>query len=266
MTRIIGIVLFFLTIATISAIMLNTEASNTTGVVNFNVKPLDIPDPEKHQEVSIFGCNNVSKTIKNLEWGKQYSRELTYGWQEDKSFYVAQYYLASPPVPIPSKPDEKTTLGLLYQDHFRFEGVEPSVEVTLDYNQLMPVYLSYIDIDYGNCQGKVDQIPINTICPQFPYKNGEHKLASGIGLLANKKDQRRIFLPTLDVAGKNPLQCSASILNDIQLDYRISFSIGELIIDELDLTQQLLNPSSIPLKLFCEKRPDTEPLPSGCTP
>jgi len=246
-------------------------------IVIFDVEELNIPHNQqqtKQQSVTLFGCNDTRKEKKDLIWGEESSMLLPYGWHNDdgKNFFVAQYYVASPPVPAKPKKGKKTTLGLLYKDNFRFETQEPSETIKLDYNVLKPMYLSYLNVDFGSCKGKVDYIPIRTSCPEYPSVNGNTKPASGIGVIENIQDHGKIFIPTMDEGGVNPLQCHASILNDIQLHYKIGFSINDVITDNINLTQQLieqLHPTDTRhsdqiITLICDERPESAPLPSGC--
>ncbi|MGH1428838.1 MAG: hypothetical protein ACRBEE_12915, partial [Arenicella sp.] len=158
----------------------------------------------------------------------------------EKAFFAARYYLASPPVPPQPKPGEKTTIGLLKPDKFVFTTTPPEQKVVLDYTVLTPVYLQFVDIDYGTCNGVVNTIPVNTVCPYFPHVEGDLRPASGIGVLENKDDASKIFLPSIDAKGEFPLQCDATILNDIQLHYKIRFKVGKSQTETLDLTNHFV--------------------------
>lgn len=235
------------------------------GIVNFHADPLSghngMPQP-----FNWYGCNPTNNGSGSVNWSGNSSSKLPYGLQSggSKSYFAARYYLASPPVPVNPASGQQTTLGLLKPDNFTFTSTPPMQDVTLDYNVLKPMYLQFIDIDYGNCKGKVDTIPINTVCPKFPHVEGEPRLASGIGVLENKGDASRIFLPSEDAAGLSPLQCDATILNDIQLYYKISFLVEETIVETLNLTSQFKNNPNIPVTLLCEERPVSD-IPPGCS-
>jgi hypothetical protein len=110
----------------------------------------------------------------------------------------------------------------------------------------------------------VDIIQINTVCPNFPYVEGESRLASGIGFLENKDGASKIFLPSVDASGMIPLQCQATILNDIQLYYKISFQVEEAITDTLDLTSWFKTHPKIPVTLFCVEQ-NASDIPPGCS-
>ena len=224
------------------------------------------------QNVSFFGCNDIRKDKNDLNLGQSASISLPYGWHNDdgKNFFVAQYYAAFSPVPANPKKGQKTTLGLSSKDNFRFETQQPSTTIKLDYNTLKPLYLSHLNVDFGSCKGKVDHIPVRTSCSEYPYANGSKKQVAGIDVIENKWGYGEMFIPTMDEGGVNPLQCNASILNDIQLHYKIGFSVDGVVTDNINLTQQLIkqlhptgNSNKI-ITLICDERPRNDPLPSSC--
>lgn len=249
---------------------LHAEDINTpgTGIVHFHADPLSGHDG-KPQPINWYGCNPTNNGVGSVNWNGSSSSTLPYGPQSDgsKPYFAARYYLASPPVPVQPPSAQNTIIGLLKPDHFTFTSdtsASPVQDVTLDYNLLKPMYLQFVDIDYGNCKGKVGIIPINTVCPKFPYVEGEPRLASGIGVLKNKDGASRIFLPSVDAAGLNPLQCQATILNDIQLYYKIGFLVEEAITETLDLTSWFKTHPKIPVVLHCEEH-NASYIPPGCS-
>ena len=232
-------------------------------------------DHENNQQnISLFGCNNIRKDQSDLIGGQSSSVSLPYGWHNDdgKNFFVAQYYVEFPSVPTNPKKGQKTTLGLLSKDNFRFETQVPSKTIKLNYNALEPMYLSHLSVDFGSCKGKVDYVPIRTSCPEYPHVNGNKSPVAGIDIIEDKRGYGEMFIPTRDEGGVNPLQCKASILNDIQLHYKIGFSVGDVVTDNINLTQQLIeqlhpngnNNSGQIITLICDERPRSAPLPSGC--
>jgi hypothetical protein len=251
------------------ALSLNLQAEDINilekGIVNFHADSLSGYDG-RSQPINWYGCNPTNSGVGSVNWRGNSSSELPYGLRSDggKSYFAARYYLASPPVPANPAPGQQTTLGLLKPDSFTFTSIPPVQDVTLDYNVLKPMYLQFIDINYGNCEGKVNTIPINTVCPKFPHVEGEPRLASGIGVLENMDDASKIFLPSEDAAGLSPLQCEATILNDIQLHYKISFLVKEAITETLNLTSQFKTNPNIPVVLLCEERPVSY-IPPGCS-
>lgn len=167
------------------------------GIVNFHADSLSGHNG-KSQPINWYSCNPTNNGVSSVNWHGNSSSNLPYGLQSNgnKSYFAAKYYLASPPVPAKPTPGQQTTIGLLRPDNFTFTSNPPVQDVTLDYNVLKPMYLQFVDIDYGNCESKVDTIPINTVCPKFPHVEGEPRLASGIGVLKNKDNASRIFLPS----------------------------------------------------------------------
>jgi hypothetical protein len=246
---------------------LHAEAINTpaTGTVKFHADSLPGHDGQP-QPINWFGCNPTNNGVGSVSWNGDSASRLPYGPQSDgnKPYFAARYYLASPPVPVQPPPGQPTIIGLLKPDHFTFTSEPPVQDVTLDYTLLKPMHLQFVDIDYGNCKGKVDIIPINTVCPKFPYKEGAPRLASGIGVLENKDGARKIFLPSVDAAGLSPLQCQATILNDIQLHYKISFRVEETLTETLDLTSWFKTHPKAPVTLFCVEQ-NASYMPPGCS-
>lgn len=236
------------------------------GTVHFHADPLPGHDG-KPQPISWFGCDPANDNgVGSVDWNGNSSSALPYGWKSDgkRSYFAARYYLASPPVPAQPAPGHRTIIGLLKPDHFTFTSEPPVQDVRLDYNRLEPMFLQFVDIDYGNCKGRVDIIPINTVCPKFPYKEGEPRLASGIGVLENKDGASRIFLPSEDAEGLKPLQCQATILNDIQLHYKISFRVEGTPTETLDLTSRFKTDPKAPVTLLCVEHPASY-TPPGCS-
>lgn len=242
------------------------------GIVNFNVNTPPINHPGQ-QNVQLFGCNNTVVTA-NLNWAED-NQLLTvpYGSQKTESgttYHLSKYYLASPPVPLKVPENQTTNIGLLTPDRFVFQGERPAQIVNFDYSILTPTYLRHVPVNFGyQLEGEfscaeigVDAVPINTDCPNFPWKNGALG-ASGIGYIQNQAQQNQVFIPTLEPDGKAPLQCSVSALNDIMLNVRVLFDTGEGLRETLDLTKHYLDKRTI--QLVCMPRFEEE-LPPGCMP
>lgn len=242
------------------------------GRINFNVNKVPTKTSQP-QPVSLFGCNYTRTNI-SLSWGKdnQVVSRIPYGNQKSasgKEYFARKYYMAAPPVPPKPAPDQKTNIGLMTPDRFTFKGEKAGQIVDLDYQILKPTYLSHVDVDYNynstknsnSCRDlKVNYIPIDIHCPEFPWKNGAFG-ASGIGFFKDTDNQRRIFVPTLEKHGKSPLQCHATALDDIILDYEIFFETAEGKSKAVDLTEFMISKKTIPL--ICEPRAITD-IPPGC--
>ncbi len=270
--------------------LISSACAEQSGYVSFNLGESPIKNPkqkksEGKQEVSLYGCNTIlnpttrdkNLNIQMFNWNEknQVLTDVPYGPQtseDGKKYYVSKYYMASPPVPIP-KGDEKTNIGLVIPDYFTFNGDKPVQIVHLDYTILEPVELKYVEanFNYKSIEGiqscaehEVNFVPINIQCKNFPWINKKStsilknaKGASGIGRLRNESKQNRIFIPIQD--RDVPLQCEVTILDDILLDYEVSFVEGGQEVKTISLTKYYEEKRD--MELMC--RPRWE-LPSGC--
>lgn len=240
------------------------------GIVTFNLNA----SPVEHastQPVTLYGCNNtVIKT--KLFWNaeNQVLTNIPYGsYQSDtgKSYYVAKYYILSPPV-TRNSPDEKNPyVGLVTPDSFTFEGKKPAQIVNIDFRVFKPTYLHYIPIDFNymhngkSCASQhVDSIPMNMHCKDFPWLNGAYG-GSGIEMMINGKAPGA-FLPMLE-ENKYPLQCKATILDDVMLNTEVFFASpdGKTMTKTINVTK--VYEKTDPIKLICIPRAPTD-VPAGC--
>ncbi len=250
--------------------------SSQSGILNVNVgrSPAieDVPQP-----VSLYGCNNtVVETQVFWNTQNQILGEIPYGSRMSdagKEYVVSKYYIASPPAwrttkqieNAAAKKDAQPFIGLVTPDSFTFTGMKPAQIVNFDYRILMPTYLEHIQVDFNWSEDEVlscaeqgvTAIPINTACPNFPWRAGAEG-ASGIGLL--NTDGSTAFLPTLK-KDEDPLQCSVTLLNDIMLDHKVFFSTDEGLKETINLTQYHAEKKT--MNLVCvERLPDD--IPAGC--
>lgn len=250
--------------------------SSQSGILNVNVgrSPTidDVPQP-----VSLYGCNNtVVETQVYWDTQNQILGAIPYGSrmsESGKEYVVSKYYIASPPAwrttkqieNAAAKKDAQPFIGLVTPDNFTFTGSKPAQIVNFDYRILMPTYLEHVQVDFNWSEDEVlscaeqgvTSIPINTECPNFPWRAGAEG-ASGIGLL--NTDGSTAFLPTLK-KHEDPLQCSVTLLNDIMLDHKVFFSTDEGLKETINLTQY--QAESKTMKLVCVERLP-EDIPAGC--
>ena len=259
-------------------LLANSVFADDAGVINFNVNKPPVP-PTQRQEVNLLGCNNEVRTT-YVEWDRdnQIVRDIPYSLEarisgSNKPYWNTKWYVASPPIPL-VKEGEITNIGIVTPDRFVFSGENPARIVDLDYTILEPVFLQYVKVNYNykptvrnerlqSCaeQG-VSFVPLNTSCPDFPWSNGAEG-AAGVGFLKNEPGHREVFIPTTDQNGTRPLQCGVTVLNDILLDYEITFATLEGPSASADLTQAYNNGDT--LQLMCVRRAQRD-LPEGCAP
>lgn len=245
-------------------------------MVNFNLGKSPIENSPV-QPVTIYGCDNVVKS--NLFWdtNNQVVGNIPHGnfvSNSGKPYYVSKYYISSPPAfrkgSIPSSIAQQPYLGIITPNTFTFKGEKPAQIVYFDYRILNPMYITDIPVDYQheNVNGDtckslhVNLIPVNTECKDFPWRNGALG-ASGIGEIT--KNNKFVFLP-LREEGKNPLQCSVTILDDIVLDYDIYFMThNNKRSKTVSLTEYYNNNGqNNKIKLLCFRRDENE-IPTGCS-
>ena len=267
MKKIIGILI------TLSP-LLGSSFALAEATINFNVNPAPVT-PEGQQVVTLLGCDNVARNElinTNVSWGED--NQVLSGIPYESGFYDSQkeygstkYYLASPPIPGQVENGQTTNIGLLAPNQFTFKGERPAQVVNLDYQILRPTYLQFVKVNYDQAvescpEPKINLIPINTDCPNFPWHNGSLG-AAGIGFLEDKDTHRRVFIPTFDAAGENPLQCAVTILDDIMLNHRVFFETTSGPKKSVSLTDAYLG--HIELQLVCHER-EPDDIPPGCTP
>lgn len=253
-----------------------------TGLVSFNTGRSPVEDAAV-QSVSLFGCHNTQVDA-DLFWDTegQVVGHIPYGWHEsgDKPYFVGKYYVASPPVfrhvrethgaDPHREPKENPFVGLVIPDRFSFEGERPAQVVNLDYRILEPTYLHSVGANFdfpghaGTCRELgVEAVPINTDCPDFPWRNGALG-ASGIGQLT--ADGGNAFVPSRK-KDEDFLQCNVTLLDDVVLHAEVFFVTEEDGVERptksLDLTALL--EANETLKLLCTPRP-LDDIPSGCLP
>lgn len=244
--------------------------AESSAIINFNLGPSPVAGLTV-QPVTLFGCNN---TVVNsqLFWGTQ-NQALThipYGRfksKSGKSYVVAKYYIASPQV-VDSESDKKAVyIGLVTPDQVTFHGARPARIVSLDYRILHSVYLASVPVDFNykyhggkSCaeQG-VTLIPINTQCKNFLWNNGALG-ASGIGQLSIHPASTAFLLTRKK--DKDPLDCRATILDDIMLNHEVYFATKNGKSKTIDLTQY--HNESKTMQLICIPRKSTD-IPSGCS-
>lgn len=241
--------------------------ASDSGIVNFNLgkSPFAGSPP---QPVTLYGCNTVIHSDLFWDSANQVVGGIPYGWQSDNSYYVSKYYMSSPPA-FSDDQSAPVYLGLVTPDRFTFEGMRPAQIVYFDYYILKPMYYTNIPVDYTHKpKGKkscaelgVDIIPMNTSCADYPWRNGALG-ASGVGHMANTKEKRNVVLPLLE-QGKDPLQCATAILDDIILNFDISFALPDGTTSKtVNLTDYFAPRKNKTLALQC--LPRVEDIPTGC--
>jgi len=264
------ILFIVLLVATISA---SSSWTREEGVVVFNVKKF----PEKigksketlRQEIMLLGCN--TKKSVEVEWQEDGQNfDIPYGtvnFGTEREYFVSKYYLASPPV----KKNFKSILGKLSPDNFVFQSGEekPKQYIDVNYSVLPPVSLVEINADFDHrsrpaektcAEQKVNLVPINIVCPNFPQISGR-KGASGIGYLENQPGFDKIFVPKTGIELSNVLNCSATILDEIILEHEIFFDTTLRRSKTVNMKKLYDNNES--MKFVCVKRRPDNP-PEGC--
>ncbi|PIZ04840.1 MAG: hypothetical protein COY58_01945 [Gammaproteobacteria bacterium CG_4_10_14_0_8_um_filter_38_16] len=241
------------------------------GIINFNLNPSPVTHTSV-QPVTLYGCNNtVIKT--KLFWNAQNQllTNIPYGNYKSntgKSYHIAKYYVLSPPVTRNSPEKQNPYVGLVIPDRFVFHGKKPAQIINIDFRVFKPTYLHYIPVDFNyihngkSCSGQhVNAILINIHCKDFPWINGAFG-GSGIGIMTNSKTPSS-FLPMLE-KNKHPLQCTATIIDDILLNTKVFFALenGKKMGKTIDLTK--LYKKSGAIKLICVPRAPTD-IPAGCS-
>ena len=261
--------ILFTSIALTSPTIVHAEQYQS-GVINFNANPSPVEGVTRHQ-VTLYGCNTKIDTT--VDWGRdnQVLAFIPYGQrqakteQSEKPYYVSKYYLVSPPLPVPKNSSEPTNIGLLTPDTFQFKGSKPVQIVNLDYNILQPTYLHFVPVEFDqqSCgQDQIKELPVNIQCPNFPWFNGGEG-ASGIAVIENDSNSS-VFIPTLDVKGEQPLQCSVTLLDDIMLEHEIYIKNQKQNPKTINLTEfYLTHGINKSIQLACKPRP-SEQLPIGC--
>jgi len=261
------VVATILVISAILAISIRAQTSQT-GIVSFSLAHSPVANSPV-QPVILMGCNNTVVNT-NLFWNSenQVLGNVPYGNHKSdsgKSYYISKYYIASPPVYRKSPDKQNPFIGMVIPDRFTFQGEKPAQIVNLDYRILNPTYLHSIPVDYNymhngkSCKSqKVNLIPINTQCKDFPWRNGALG-AAGIGQLSHNPSSTA-FLPMLK-KNKDPLQCKVTILDDVMLDFEVFFASKDGKTKSLNLTK--LYEQSESMKLICIPRSPTD-VPAGC--
>ncbi|MDX8392579.1 MAG: hypothetical protein R8K53_08465 [Mariprofundaceae bacterium] len=283
MKKIIALLFSTCAISALSSTVSIAASTEKTGLVNFNVNSPPV-STQKRQPIQAFGCNTSQDAA--VSWGMENQlMALPYGKHTStsgKEYHVSKYYLASPPIPDPTPQGQPTNIGLLTPDKFRFTGKQPAHIVNLDYSILEAVYLQTVKANFKYNPKKRDQdkiqntkkakkgpsckklgidfVPINVVCPNFPWKNGSMG-ASGIGFLDNSKGKAWFFMSTQDAKGQHPLQCSVTILDDILLDHEVYFATTNGPSKTVDLTY--LYESGKEMEMICHLR-DEDDVPPGC--
>ena len=250
-----------------------------SGLINFNIgkPPVDNYSP---QPVTLFGCNNtIFKSEISWDTPNQVIGNIPYGHRESKlkkskkPYFISKYYVASPPSYPVGKNKNFGYLGLVTPDHFVFQGDRPAQIVNLDYRILESTYFGNIPVDFNypkgptSCKGRgVTSIPLNIECKNLPWKNGA-KGGSGIAHLKWDKDGSSTFLPFLDKNKKHPLQCSATLLDDVMLDHEVYFSFDNIQTKTVNLANEYkrLHGTKQEIKLICVPRGPLD-IPKGCAP
>jgi hypothetical protein len=254
-----------------------SKAIDDQAIISFNVKeyPSYLPQHGKAplQGVTILACN--TKTDIKISWGENnQSYNLPYGEvasETEGEYFISKYYLASPPV---NNQVENAILGQLRPDNFSFnekgsrqnprDKFSKDIEVT--YSVLPAVSVGEIKTDFTyidettpeSCkQQGVKLVPINIKCDDFPRLNGRYG-ASGVGFLESSSPNDKIFVPKFGDGSARPLNCSATILDDIVLKHNITFSNGEKTVDMARLYSD-----KQAMQFVCVKREPGD-IPKGC--
>lgn len=272
---------------------LNTQAQGILpietngGYLNFNL--LEVPDSSlDRQEVSLYGCN-TSISTRQLVWDNkknlvrgvkdQVFPQIPYGYREEagKSYYISKYYIASPPVMPKQKGYLPVDIGLVTPDNFTLFGEKPVQLVYLDYTILKPVYLNYVNANYGYDDGVhptcdslgLNLLPINIQCDDFDWKNKVEtpiifnaKGASGVARMLNEENQNRLFLPSKN-AHTDYLNCTITILDDILLNHEVFFVKNDSLLKTISLTDYYTDSTMVGTDIQLSCRVRTE-LPAGC--
>lgn len=245
-------------------------AKTQTGTINFNLNRSPVAHAPM-QPVTLYGCNNTAISTE-LFWNSQNQvlTNIPYGKYKSKSgktYTVAKYYVVSPAVARSFSDKRNPYVGLVIPDHFTFRGERPAQIVNMDYRVFKPTYLHYIPIDFHyahngkSCASQhVNSVLINIHCKDFPWLNGAYG-GKGIGIMTNSKNPNT-FLPMLE-KNKHPLQCTATIVDDIMLNTKAYFALenGKTMTRTINLTKLYKKSGSI--KLICIPRAPTD-IPAGC--
>ncbi len=249
--------------------------------VNFSLGESSFKNKNEHQ-ITLFGCNTVLDTMntdwhgqKTFQWKKsnQVLSGVPHGYRRegDKEYYISKYYIASPPVlkfdsTGKMNANTKYDIGLVTPDQFTFDGNSPVQMVYLDYNILKPSHITYFDIDLGD----IDMfIPFRVECYDYPWldKNGivNGQGSSGIGSLKKGTHAVKLFLPyyITDEGENKYLDTRVSLLNDIILNYKFKFVIGDELLDSINLKELKELGWTGPIKIIALERDEFD-IPEGC--
>ena len=241
--------------------------TETTGLLSFNTgrSPVEAPAVQK---VSLFGCH-YTQVDADLFWDTegQVVGHIPYGphQSDGKRFFLSKYYIASPPV-FRHTEGASPFIGLVIPDRFSFQGPRPAQIVNLDYRILEPTYLHHVAADFDHeveglmtCREQgVESIPINTHCPDFPWRNGGLG-AAGIGQLT--ADGGGAFVPSLEKQGEL-LNCSVTLLDDVILEAEVFFDSDDSV-DTKSMNLTELQKAGESMKLRCLPRQPGD-IPAGC--
>jgi hypothetical protein len=246
---------------------------------------------QKTTSLTLFGCN-TSLTSSNKHWNgpKEFQWEksnqvlsgIPYGDRIDsitkKPYYISKYYIASPPILKFDQTDTVNSntvydIGIVTPDEFSFDGESPTQMAYLDYSILKPMHIDYIDINFDKSLDSlgVGYVPFRVECNDLPWIDTDRikggKGGSGIGSLEKGNiHAEQLFLPYyfLDKAenDRKYLNTKVTILNDILLNYKIKFIVGNDSLETINLKDFYFNPKKPDsLRIVAFPRTDT---PSGC--
>ncbi|NHN27771.1 hypothetical protein FIA58_018990 [Flavobacterium jejuense] len=277
---------FILVLCSSTLLAQNILPSSTSGYVNFNLGASTIKTDQTHG-VTLLGCNTIISNQNSKNWSSapnglqwhtknQVFTNIPYGYQIDsktnKSYYVAKYYIASPPVfnsDKNGKPAQNTAydIGIVTPDEFGLKGEKPVQQVYMDYDILELTKIDYIQVLFDTAFDslKVNIVPFKVESKDFSWLNKKRynnaKGASGIGYLDRTKPAlTKLFLPYYaeEVSpnqDKYFLDFEVTILNDILLHHKIYFIIDDEkreTINLKDYYNKHKKDTTMQIHLYCE--------------
>lgn len=267
---------------------LSINSSYGNGILNFNVGESPT-QTYPNQGITLFGCNGTQyKTDVAWDRRNQLKDNIPYGPrknQNQKPYFLAKYYVASPPAFLDPNKKSDPHIGLVTPDRFTFKGEHPAQIIDLDYRILeqtplieIPVNFQHISNSLPSCEEQgVTSLPINTECDDFPWISGGLG-AGGIGELAHTKKKHKqgknaekdlqsssAFLPFIKskLSGEpnKPLNCQVTLLDDVVLEHKVYFDTESGLTKTINLTEYYK--ASKTMNLVCLPRSEND-IPMGC--
>ena len=286
---------FLLLFGTSTLLAQNHLSVTTSGYVNFNLRKSTLK-PEQTHGVTLLGCNTIITNLDSAYWSSapnglqwniknQVFTNIPYGHQFDtktkKPYYLAKYYIASPPVYNRDKngkptPNTSYDIGIVTPDEFVFKGEKPVQQVYMDYDILALTKIDYIQVVFDKSfdTTKVTVIPFKVESKDFSWLDNKRynnaKGASGVGYLdRNNPPLTKLFLPYYadeksTHAAKSFLDFEVTILNDIILHHKVYFIIDNEkreTINLKDYYNTYKDKNNVTIQLYCEYQKE---LSCGC--